>query len=102
MARLKMDKTIFIKKSRVPLHVQKSIDQILHNLEKHGRASTTNGRASRYLSFRFNKQPKIEDSIVFWWHKKYNKSFIQLSPTTKLVRINDNKVRIYRDIDEEK
>ena len=87
--------TINLKKQKIPSHIQKSLDQILYELEQYGRAVSNNGHASRYLSFRF-KKPRDKGDIFFTWSKRWKKSIIVLSPYTKLIRLSDNKVKLLR------
>ena len=85
--------TIALKKSKAPAHIQQALDLIIHELEHHGRAITTNGSASRYLAHRF-KIPKNYEYVYFGWNKQNQKSMICLAHNVKLERVSDNKVRI--------
>jgi len=82
-----------LKKHNLPDHVQKSLDSILHQLERYGRAFSTNGYAVRYLSYRFRK-PRDDGLVYFSWNKRWRKSIIVLSPSISLVRISENKVKL--------
>ena len=96
-----MSKIIFLKSSKTPAHIKKSLDQILHNLERHGRAVTTNGSAARVLSQRF-KIPKNREDIYFAWNKQHQKSIITLSTGIKLIRLDDNKVKLIYKLESKK
>lgn len=85
--------TITLKASRAPEHIKQALDVILYELEQHGRAITNNGSASRYLAHRFRK-PKNNEQVYFGWNKQNQKSMIVLASNVKLIRINDNKVKI--------
>ena len=90
-----MDKKIVIslKTTKAPEHIRRALDQILYELERYGRAITTNGSASRFLAYRC-KRPKDKEHIYFGWNKQNQKSMIVLAKNVKLERINDNKVKI--------
>ena len=88
-----MKTIIYLKRSKASDVVKKSLDQIIHDLERYGRCTTDNGRASRFLSYRFQEQRhKSPPQIYFKWHKKAH-SIITLSPTVKLERLTPNKIR---------
>ncbi|RLF62129.1 MAG: hypothetical protein DRN16_02385 [Thermoplasmata archaeon] len=82
-----------LKKHNLPDHVQKSLDNILHQLERYGRAFSTNAYAVRYLSYCFQK-PRNDKLIHIGWDRRGRKSIIVLSPSVCLVRISENKVKL--------
>jgi len=84
--------TIFLKRHRAPAQVQEALDYIIADLEKYGRTTTKNGKASRYLSFRMRQQ-KNNDKIFFTWNRK-NQSIITLNTETRLEKISNNKIRL--------
>jgi len=86
-------RTIILKRHKAPAHIQHALDAILNDLEQYGRSITTNGQASRYLSYRL-REPKNQEKIYFQWHKNVQKSVITLSQNTKLERISPNKIRL--------
>jgi len=85
--------TIMLKRTKCPAHIQRALDQILFELEKYGRAHTTNGTASRFLAHRM-KTPKNQEKVYFSWNKQHQKSIITLAADTSLERVSDNKVKI--------
>lgn len=94
-----MEKKVFIlKKQKASPYVVKSIVSIIGQLEEHGRAITENGKASRFLSYRL-KHPKDRGDIFFNSHnvKRERRSVITLKPGVRLVRINDNKIKLIYD-----
>jgi len=85
--------TIMLKRSKAPHKVREAIDSIIRDLEIHGRTTTTNGKASRFLSYRM-KYPKNKEQIYFKWLPECKKSLIALEKGYKLVRISENKIRL--------
>ena len=85
--------TIHLKRNNAPAQVRKALDLIIRELELYGRTTTTNGKASRYLSYRM-RYPKNDEKIFFTWSKQHHKSIIALDTETRLEKISDNKVRL--------
>ena len=85
--------TIHLKRNSAPAQVRKSLDLIIHELEQYGRTVTTNGKASRYLSYRM-RFPKDDKKIFFTWNKQHHQSIITLDTATKLECISPNKIRL--------
>ena len=88
-------KVVILKRHKAPAEIQKAIDMILHDLEQYGRSTTTNGKASRYLSYRL-RYHKNQGKIYFRWMGDYKppRSLIALEPETKLEILSDNKVKL--------
>lgn len=88
-----MSKTIMLKRSKLQPFVRNSLDAIVNDLELHGRSITTNGKASRYLSYRMRK-PKNNNQIIIKWIPEIKSSIVMLKPGISLERISDNKIKL--------
>jgi len=86
-------KTIMLKKSKLPPFVQEALDAIVYDLERHGRTTTSNGKASRYLSYRM-RQYKKNNQIIIKWIPELKGSVVMLKPGVSLTRVSENKVRL--------
>lgn len=87
-----MKRTIFIKQSKVPAEVKKALEAILTDLEKYGRTETSNGRAARFLAYRFRPYKK-EGKIYIKWHPKQKKSVITLHKFASIEVVNPYKIK---------
>jgi len=81
------------KRRNMPDHIQKALDNIMIQLEKYGRAFSSNAQAVRYLSYCFQK-PRNDKLIYIGWDRRWRKSIIVLSPSVTLVRIGDNEFKL--------
>jgi hypothetical protein len=87
------NKTIQIYRSQTPDSIKTSIETIVNQLEKHGRALTIDGNASRVFS-RFMADEVRRKSIYFAWCKASRESVIALRPGIRLYRTRSNKIRL--------
>ena len=82
-----------LKRHKAPAHVQQAIDSIIRDLEIYGRTTTTNGKASRFLSYRM-RYPKKLGQIYIQWLPKQKCSLIALEKDYKIEVISPNKIRL--------
>jgi len=85
--------TIHLKRSSAPAQVRLALDHIIYELEHYGRTTTSNGKASRFLSYRM-RYPKNDEKIFFTWSKQHHRSIITLDTETRLEQISPNKIRL--------
>lgn len=91
----KKDTIDFIRMSH-PEDLRFSLDNIVKQLEKYGRAITPNGQAARVFAH-LVKPYKDEEMIFFGNHRSSKKSIIALSPSTKIEKIGNGKIKFKLD-----
>jgi len=95
------------KKSISPYHkktdekTKKIINNIIKQLEQHGRATSTDGSAVRTLS-RHLVVPIRKEQIYFDWNTMHKKSVITLPPSIRLIRTPRHKIKLVFEKDGEK
>jgi len=83
----------YIYRMNTPEEIKKSIEHIVSQLERYGRAVVNDGKLTRILS-RYLGETGL---IYFPRDDTRRQSFVVLQPGFKLVRINSYKIRIQRD-----
>ena len=88
-----MKKVVWFKKlNHQSEDIQRGVRNILYQLERYGRALTTNAKAARYVARNFNK---VRHTHVYWgWDKRRKTSIIALSPSVRVRIIAPYKIRI--------
>lgn len=76
-----------------------NIRMVMHQLEKYGRAETSNPRISKVLAWRF-KPLRKEGDIRFIWDPRDKKSVIILKPGAKLIPTTPKRKRYKMVFDE--
>jgi len=74
------------------------IDNIIKQLEQHGRATSTDGSAVRTFS-RHLVEPIRKEYIYFDWNAMHKKSIITLPPSIKLIITPRHKIKLIFDKD---
>ena len=90
-----MNKTIVIKRPG-SIDIDRSINQILYDLSRYGRAISNNGVAARQMERSFREQKRNGD-IYFSWNNYNRKSVIALAPDKRLILISEKKCRLEDD-----
>ena len=92
---MKKDTIDFIRMSH-PEDLRFSLDNIVNQLEKYGRAITPNGEAARVFAH-LVKSYKDDERIFFGNHRSSKKSIIALSTSTKIEKIGNGKLKFSLD-----
>jgi len=75
-----------------PDDLRVSLDSIVDQLEKYGRAITSNGQASRVFS-NLVRDFKNDGLVYFGKHRSAKKSIIALKPGAELKKIGNGRIR---------
>jgi len=87
----KKDTVNFLRMSH-PYDLRVSLDSIVDQLEKYGRAITNNGQASRVFS-NLVRTYKDDGIVYFGTHRASQKSIIALKPGAEIKKIGNGRIK---------